>query len=253
MKSNIENDCLTAGESYQFPRHSLLYIKADHSGCDVWINTKDKDEKLCIERHDSGMLVLTPCMLTVDMGNLNCTRLDLPHLTKLQVFIDKAQNKKKDQNNRVWGYLSANLSMQPTTREIEYWFLNQSLANADSIKSFSETLRNNEWYDLVEFLLEESCDSSTQRISALSQRYGLSVSHFRRLARRALGNTTKVEMRDWRLVRAILDLIESKSNNLTTIAMNHGYASLSHFSNEVKDAFGVSPRNLKNLYMRVDS
>ncbi|WP_082804046.1 helix-turn-helix domain-containing protein [Erwinia sp. ErVv1] len=253
MKSNIESDCLTFGESYEFPGHSLLLIKAGHVGCDIRINSRDKEERLCIEMHEGGMLVLTPCMLTLEMGNLFYTMLDLPHLSKLQVFIDKAQSNKKEPHNATYGYLPADLSMQPTTREIEYFFLNQSLTNADSIKSFSEALRNNEWYDLVEFLLDESCESSTQRISTLSLRYGLSVSHFRRLARQALGNTTKVEMRDWRLVRAILDLIESKNNNLTTIALKHGYASLSHFSNEVKEEFGVSPRKLKNLHMRDDS
>ncbi|MFU9137581.1 helix-turn-helix domain-containing protein [Erwinia tasmaniensis] len=247
MKSNIESDCLTVGKIHEFPCHSLLLIKAGHAGCDIKINTRKKEERLCIEMHESGMLVLTPCVLTIEMGNLFYTKLDLPHLAKLQVFIDKAKNKKKEQNNAIYGYLPANLSMKPTTKEIEYFFLNLSLKNADSIESFSKALRNNEWYDLVEFLLDESCESSTQRISTLSLRYGLSVSHFRRLARQALGNTTKVEMRDWRLVRAILDLIKSENNNLTTIALKHGYASLSHFSNEVKEEFGVSPRNLKKF------
>lgn len=69
---------------------------------------------------------------------------------------------------------------------------------------------------------------------------------FRRLSRRALGNTAKSALRDWRLGQALFELING-DNNLTTIAMNHGYASLSHFSNEVKEVIGVSPRNLKKL------
>ncbi|WP_374191068.1 helix-turn-helix domain-containing protein [Candidatus Symbiopectobacterium sp. 'North America'] len=61
-----------------------------------------------------------------------------------------------------------------------------------------------------------------------------------------MGNTAKSALRDWRLGQTLFELING-DNNLTTIAMNHGYASLSHFSNEVKKVIGVSPRNLKKL------
>lgn len=247
MKSINQNDYLTVGGVYDFPRHALLHTAAGKNGCCVEISSKERTDITYIDKRQEGMLVLSPCKLKIESGDIQISTLDFTRLAKLQVFIDKAQQRKKEISHDVfWGYLPTSLGHNPTSRDLEYWFINQSILNENNIDSFSAVLKNNEWYDLVDFLLDESGDGNNHRMQVLCTRYGLSVSHFRRLARHALGNTAKVELRDWRLVRALLELVES-DNNLTTIAMNHGYASLSHFSNEVKDTFGVSPRSLKNI------
>ncbi len=247
MNTTAQNDYLAAGGVLEVPRHSLFYTATELEPCRITLTMKDRVESTTINANERGMLVLSPCTVKVESGRLLYSEIDFPFLVKLQVFVDKSQNKKKNFNpERFWGYQPAALGPEASTRSIEYWFLNQTILHADDIAAFSDVLKNNEWYDLVDFLLDESCDNSNQRLQVLCSRYGLSVSHFRRLTRYALGKTAKVELRDWRLVRALFELIDGH-NNLTTIAMNHGYASLSHFSNEVKDAFGVSPRNLKKI------
>ncbi|MGL6148964.1 MAG: helix-turn-helix domain-containing protein, partial [Plesiomonas sp.] len=71
-------------------------------------------------------------------------------------------------------------------------------------------------------------------------------SHFRRLCRHALGSAAKAELRDWRMARSLLDVVEGQEN-LTQVAIKHGYASSSHFSNEIRELLGVSPRGLSNI------
>ena len=105
-------------------------------------------------------------------------------------------------------------------------------------------LRRTEWYWLIRFLLNESVNNG--KLHELGARYGLSYSHFRRLCRNALGNSAKSELRGWRIARALLDVVE-EGQSLTQVAMRYGYASSSHLSNDIRDAFGVSPRGLWNM------
>lgn len=41
-------------------------------------------------------------------------------------------------------------------------------------------------------------------------------------------------------------MVEERQS-LTEVAMRYGYASSSHLSNDVRDAFGVSPRGIWNM------
>lgn len=245
MKHMSSYDYLTSGECFDFSNHTLLIIATAEDGCRLNIQY-GKDVACCnIESHQQGLFVTTPARIEVAHGWLKFYQFDFMRLVKLQVFIDKAQKLVSGQRkNSQWGYQAAVFGSEPAFRDIEYWLLSQTMSTASDTTNISSVLRNNEWYDLICFLLEESNGNSNQRLQVLCARYGLSASHFRRLSKHALGNTTKVEMRDWRLVRALLELIDGESN-FTTIAMNQGYASLSHFSNEVKDVLGISPRNLK--------
>lgn len=247
MKKMNSSDYLTSGECIDFSNHTLLITATSESGCSLDIQRGKDVENCIIERHQQGVLVTTPASIKVVSGGLEYYRFDFMRLVKLQVFIDKAQKHGTGQRKfSQWGYQAAVFGSEPVFRDIEYWLLFQTMNAAGDSANISDVLRNNEWYDLICFLLEESNENSNQRLQVLCSRYGLSASHFRRLSKHALGNTTKVEMRDWRLVRALLELIDGE-NNFTTIAMNQGYASLSHFSNEVKDVLGISPRNLKKL------
>ena len=102
-------------------------------------------------------------------------------------------------------------------------------------------LRQTECYWLIQFLLNESVNNG--KLNVLGARYGLSYSRFCRLCRNALGNLAKNELRGWRIARALLDMVEERQS-LTEVAMRYGYASFSHLSNDVRDAFGVSPRGI---------
>lgn len=250
MKTAICNNKMVAGDEIILAGHSLLYIATGSGGCNLKIAFREKESFKFIDGNQQGMLVLKPCTLTVESGVLSFSSVKFPFLVKLQVFIDRARKQKKayDEPNS-FSYLPADIGPRPSYRKIEYWFLNQIFMNTAGINEFSRILQHNELYDLVEFLLDESSTNKTQQLRVLCERYGLSASHFRRLARVALGKTAKMELRDWRLVRALFDMLEG-NHTLTTIAMNHGYSSLSHFSNEVKEVFGISPKNLKKaLYV----
>lgn len=129
--------------------------------------------------------------------------------------------------------------------KFERWLISQFMnsfgnrmgSDADDSR-LCDFLRSQETYGLVRFLLDEGM--SKHPISALSHRYGVSESHFRRLCRRALGKGVKRELRQWRAATAVLDVVMGKQS-MTDVAMTHGFASSSHFSREIKDLFGVSP------------
>lgn len=247
MKIANRDNKLAAGDEFTFVRHSMFYIITGSEGCNMTIFTREQTSAKFIGGEQQGILVLKPGTLSIESGTLYYSSVEFPFLVKLQVFIDRARNKKKNYSeSSPIGYLTAEIGPRPSLRKIEYWFLNQIFMSAEGVNEFSSILQHNECYDLVDFLLDESFDNEGQRLQLLCERYGLSASHFRRLARVALGKSAKVELRDWRLARALFEMLEGHKN-LTTIAMNHGYSSLSHFSNEIKDVFGMSPRNLKNI------
>lgn len=250
IKSNEQNksDDLIEGEQRDFLYHSMLYVSTKTDGCTLEIKTSRQSTVFSIEALQQGVLLLAPGSINIISGELRCVTLNFMQLAKLQAFLDRADNKKEiTYHNASWSYVAVDWNDVPSMREVEYWFLDRYFQDSHDISTFSNVLRRNEWYGLVDFLLREFCDgASNQRLQELCSRYGLSVAHFRRLARYALGNTAKVELRDWRLAGALLELSEGK-NSITTVAMNHGYSSLSHFSNEAKVVLGVSPRNIKKI------
>jgi len=186
-------------------------------------------------------------LIKVISGEIKIISLDFNILAKLQVFIDKANGVGKISGEESWSYVPAKLKKKPSAKQLEYWLITQCMHNTPGIDSFCSILRGSECYMIVNFLLNESGDNSGQRLQELCQQYGLSSSHFRRLTRKALGNSAKKELREWRLARALLEIF-NEENSLTTVAMNHGYSSLSHFSNEVKDVIGVTPKRLKKQH-----
>ncbi|TBR38722.1 MULTISPECIES: helix-turn-helix domain-containing protein [Dyella] len=101
-------------------------------------------------------------------------------------------------------------------------------------------LRRTEAYRLVRFLLAQE---PSIKASRLSERYGLSPTHFRRKCRQVLGQSLKGQLR---LLRAARSLLEYGLGNepFTTVAADHGYSSAAHFSSEVRSLFGKSPTEL---------
>ncbi|CAI1687601.1 Transcriptional regulator invF [Serratia fonticola] len=204
---------------------------------------------------ESGIFVCSTPTLRVTKGSMDYTALDINTMCKLQVFLDISQGFSDFSDaecQSVYGVGFEPLRMQGalSLKQLESWMIQQFLIATPGMKKISAILRGMECYWLIKFLIQQT-DASEQTdasdsLRSLSKRYGLSVSHFRRVSRQALGNTTKKELKSWRLVRALLDNMGEKSN-LTDLAFKHGYSSLSHFSSEVKIMFNLSPRALKNV------
>ncbi|VVO48254.1 hypothetical protein PS880_00162 [Pseudomonas fluorescens] len=131
-----------------------------------------------------------------------------------------------------------------STSAIESWYIAQAWKNSTAYKVFSCMLRGDESYRLLEFLHEHAFGG--EKLQDLAPVYGVSVSHFRRLCHQALGGTAKSELRDWRVARALLSMVEG-AHSLTSVAYEHGYSSSSHFSKEIRDRVGVAPSSLVDI------
>lgn len=131
-----------------------------------------------------------------------------------------------------------------TSGRFDRWLIDGVVRQDPAAMPIRDFLRSQESFWLVRYLLSEFSDLKT--VQALSDRYGLSLSHFRRMCRRVLGNNLKSELRQWRAVNAVLDVMGS-DQCMTDIAMNHGYASSSHFSREIKTMFGMPPCRFRSM------
>ncbi|WP_236687625.1 AraC family transcriptional regulator InvF [Chromobacterium subtsugae] len=192
-----------------------------------------------------GLLLLDRLELTVLDGGVSFQPLRLEALTKLLSFVDEARDAEQQAGERRCGLLPLDEDEVWTDRRgCEYWFLRQVLAPSEPFQALLSLLRRSESYWLVRFLLAQS--ERGDKLQELGERYGVSYSHFRRLCRHALGGAAKTELRDWRMARSLLDVVEGR-DSLTQVALKHGYASSSHFSNEIKGLIGVSPRGLSNI------
>ncbi|HHJ1147121.1 TPA: helix-turn-helix domain-containing protein [Proteus mirabilis] len=83
-------------------------------------------------------------------------------------------------------------------------------------------------------------------IAQIGERYGVSGTHFRRLCKRYLGNCGKSQLRSWRAASSILTTL-STDESLTQIAVDNGFSSASHFSNEIKTLFGITPTEFRRI------
>ncbi len=174
---------------------------------------------------------------------------ELDVLAKLQVFIDQAlgvrTSNQGNQNTCASDIDLKDIKIPVTNHARITWLLKMALVDDEDYRVLANFLRRTETYSLVSFLYQKGNDG--EKLNVLSGKYGVSSSHFRRLCRTALGGSVKSELRDWRLAKAILDVIENR-HSLTRVAMEHGYASPSHFSTEAKQILGVSPSHLLGSY-----
>jgi len=175
---------------------------------------------------------------------------DVKILTKLQAFIDHAmgvslgslaiaarevhaQSQDIDLSSLI---AAAALSGDAMTTN----YLRMAVGDTPQYRQIATLLRRTEAYSMVSFLLQEG---QGEKVEALSARYGVSAGHFRRIFRASLGDSPKSSLNDWRLAKAVLAVIERRQS-VTDVAMAHGYASPSHFSNEVKKTLGLSLTHL---------
>lgn len=168
-------------------------------------------------------------------------------LSKLQAFIDQAFGIAPGLSCAapaadIRACLSAHAPVCTTTGDAHLidHFLRMAIGNTREYRAIAAALRKTEAYSMVSFLLQEG---QGEKLETLSARYGISSGHFRRLFRGALGRSPKSDLNDWRLARAVLAVIERRQS-VTEVAMEHGYASPSHFSNEVKKSLGHSLTHL---------
>jgi AraC-like DNA-binding protein len=189
-----------------------------------------------------GVLLLDRLKVEVTSGQLSFRAVCVEFLTKLLAFVDANRETTVQASQQRWATLAiSDLSVWNERRHCEYWFLSQLLGASPVLDDLLAVLRRRESYWLIRFLLQHS--ESSYNMRELGKRYGVSYSHFRRLCRTALGGNVKTELRLWRMARSLLEFTDGQES-LTQLAMKHGYASSSHFSNETKVLIGVSPNRL---------
>lgn len=246
-------------ESIILPHHPLVqnykqditeptcWLMQTHgNACRIHFQSGDESSTLNLSQGWVGILVMNKITMEIISGAPSQQELPLFALVKLQVFIDESRRVSlKYDPLQHWDSIELNRDpLIANCGDVERWLLTQNHELPAEMGMLASFLRRTEWYWLIRFLLNESVNNG--KITELGARYGLSYSHFRRLCRNALGNSAKNELRGWRIARALLDVVE-EGQSLTEVAMRYGYASSSHLSNDIRDAFGVSPRGLWNI------
>ncbi|EHG5995773.1 TPA: helix-turn-helix domain-containing protein [Escherichia fergusonii] len=188
------------------------------------------------------LLLLDCTSIKVTAGKLVLRRVRIDILSKLLAFVDGASSEKTSSDGVCFfGCIPCNCSIFTDRSQSEAWFLAAYVTKQPWINSLSNLLRRTECYGLVCYLFSKSLQQAS--LYELGKAYGVSYSHFRRLCSHALGGKVKSEMCSWRMAWAVLELIEGKSD-MTSAAYKYGYSSSSHFSAEVKNRLGKTPREL---------
>nr|WP_241391658.1 helix-turn-helix domain-containing protein [Yersinia frederiksenii]ULG19762.1 AraC family transcriptional regulator [Yersinia frederiksenii] len=221
---------------------------------ELWLVTipDNASVQLNISKAGSSMICKLECncILLLDRININATWGDLIYhkiridiLSKLLAFIDEAQNVKIAKNHDIYfNHIDfTELNVLDDRSAAESWFLSAYIERKEWINPLCDFLRNFEHYDLVRYLLSQSMGQNT--LYDLGKTYGVSYSHFRRLCSSALGGKVKAELCNWRMAKAVFEIIEGESD-MTSIAYKYGYSSSSHFSSDIKNRLGKTPREL---------
>lgn len=197
--------------------------------------------------YEDGIIAFNARKISAIAGSATVWSADIVRMTKLQAFIDFETPKIKTSNNRkrdTLGFSSCTFVKPPSHYFLTQWLCFQNAHKNENSRKIIAVLQNTEWYWVVHYLLTHA--SSEKSLQSLSEHYGVSVSHFRRLCKTALNQAAKVEICQWRLARSIIDVIEGDLS-ITEIAYKQGYASLSHFSNDAKINTGYSPMEMKKI------
>lgn len=232
---------MTQGSTLQHVEPSVwLVTKEQNTGVELTLNLQG--EKQVFRINNDGLIIFDRGPMQVTQGPLVYRKVNHDMFSKLLAFVDTAieTTRAKNENNFTFLRLPEYHFLCDQGRS-EKWFLQAILNDDQWVKPLCQLLRKTECYGLVQYLLSES--TACLSLYELGRVYGLSYSHFRRLCRTALGGKVKAELCGWRMARCILEIIEGKTD-MTTIAHKYGYSSSSHFSAEVKNKIGKSPRDL---------
>ncbi len=252
MRLESTSHVVSMGDEIKVTEKTLRLVEvADSKSCEFICSYRNsQDHHFILDGGWRGLIATDPMSIRIIKGEMYALKIDLMKLAKLQVFIDYARN------SITTKYISDSSSISFSKQigkinpeDLEYWLLHQALIPVEDADPIVAFLRQTECYSLVHFLLAAT-DDNNQCLQQLCIRYGLSAAHFRRLTRHALGHTTKVTMREWRMTKAILAFIDDPKD-MTDVAFAHGYSSLSHFSNDVKKMLGKTPRALRKSILDV--
>lgn len=161
-------------------------------------------------------------------------------LTKCLVFLDLGLGAKMVNVQSSALCLSLPSDCLSTRKAFDQWFIAGVLNAIPEQLQLAALLRKTEAYQLVRFLFE---NYGKHKMAELQKSYGLSSSYFRKLSKQALGGRVKTELMKWRAMDSMLSSLEGK-DAYTQVAVDNGYDSPSHFSQDIKKIFGVTPSKL---------
>lgn len=246
---NIKNKSFMLTEGYKkyFSEFLLWWVNPDNiDGCSLSLKCNGKKTVIRLNPHKSCMLMLRYGEILITHGSVTVVPADITSVIKFIAFMDSALNIVDNHKTRNWYFFTPYYFNKINENKIfEQWLIKVNILQPERAKKIFSMLRTSERYWLVRYLLES--ETNVLSLKELGDKYGLSVAHFRRLSKKALGKSTKEELNNWRLAKALLSLIED-DESITNIALKHGYSSLSHFSCVVKAGYGLSPRELKKIF-----
>lgn len=132
--------------------------------------------------------------------------------------------------------------------DVKLLLANLTIKDNLSIRPILEKIRATEAYMILIFLI--SMNGSEKSLTEMSKKYGLSATYFRYLCRINFKISAKKKMMLWRLSSAILQLIES-DKSIIDVAMENGYCSASHLTQDVKKILGITPTKIRCLEKNV--
>jgi AraC-like DNA-binding protein len=112
--------------------------------------------------------------------------------------------------------------------------------DSDSHERLRTHVASGEHYQIARFVLAEG---PAARVGELANAYGLSATHFRRRCGEVFGRPAKDQLRELRASHALLQY-QGSHTTLCELALEAGYASQSHFSDEIKAFVGLAPRHI---------
>lgn len=230
------------GKHLNFSEPTVLLLQA-HENVGVWLDVCCARTHTSIHVEQNLLLLIDREQIKVLDGLLVFRRLRIDLLSKLLAFVDLAASVEVEDKRKP--FLDVIELTNPDffcdKDQTEKWFLTEYFKRNTKYIALHDLLRRMEHYSLVRYLLDGT--ETNLSLHDLGKMYGLSYSHFRRLCKNALGGKVKTELCSWRMARCILDIIEGK-DDMTTIAHKYGYSSSSHFSAEVRNRLGITPREL---------
>lgn len=231
---------LRENNSYIFSDREILLIKKPESAF-VQIKASKENNSINCKVESNCIFLLDRIRIDIISGTLIYHKVRIDMLSKLLAFVDEAQNVEiKKKHDSYFEHLDTlDFDVFYNCLAAKTWFLSAYFENKEWIIPLCDFLRKTEHYGLVRYLLSHSI--SQNKLYDLGKEYGVSYSHFRRLCSSALGGKVKVELSNWRMARAVLEVIEGKSD-MTSVAYKYGYSSSSHFSADVKSRLGKTPR-----------
>lgn len=202
------------------------------------------------EIQKNSLIFLDRVVVRVEQGHFVYRAVRMDTMAKLLAFVDmsRPESQQSPPVPCFFEYGIDDSSFFCTSTLAETWFLTACVKNEEWFRILCQLLRRTETYSLVKYLVAET--TSHTSLNELCQSYGLSYSHFRRVCRNALGGKVKAEICHWRLARAVLEVLEGKTD-ITTIAYKYGYSSSSHFSAEVKAVMGKTLREMRHILYAV--